>query len=155
MLLLWTVNRRKMGQTVPGVGKNLIFMPTLKHFTVCSEGTHWHSKGDKYQWRTWSPEKEKGPCWEVKYARCYPQMLSVMNNKAVMRMRQISTQTFYALVKPVSMMAWTKKLEENNYFWINPHFFHFLPSKTNSKEGWPETKYFVFSLFSPSLFYFC
>lgn len=46
-LLPWTVNRRKMGQTVPGVGNKLIFMLTLKHFTICSEKTQWHSEGDK------------------------------------------------------------------------------------------------------------
>lgn len=30
------MNIRKMGQTVPGVDNKLIFMLTLKHFTVCS-----------------------------------------------------------------------------------------------------------------------
>lgn len=93
----------------------------------------------------------KGPCWEVGYVGAALRCIWWWT----VRTRKMSAQTFNAsLFKPMGMMAEPKAqgkqriLDQPTFF-----FFHFLPSKTiNWEGGWLETKYFVFGLFSSSLF---
>lgn len=62
-----------------------------------------------------------------------------MNSKAVMRMRQISTQTVYALVKPVSMMAEPKNLRKTTTFGSTHIFFIFsLAKQTQKSVDWKQ-----------------